>query len=207
MELYPHSNYEWYVGVQQRLTGKKTRYGTKSLSFVDKPMAENINNLIHSYVPEIKLMVCHGCRSGEEVHFFQELNPNAEVFGTDIYRKAYHYDRNYFLWMDFDHVPCDWLGRFDVVYSNCIDHSRNPLNTLLAWRSELKNDGICFVDFYYTKDKIITKEDCFQLDPVNYLPEIHQIADDVNMDVLYISEPFSFVKNAYGVDVIFRKVA
>jgi len=203
METYEHKNYDWYKAVQQKLTAKKTNRGEKILSWVDIDGMKTVNSLIHCYANKPKTIVCHGCRSGLEVDVLQRLNPSAKVWGTDIYGLAYKYDPKYFREMDFDTVPDEWKDYFDVVYSNSIDHSRDPIVTLLAWREELKKKGICFVNFHWGRG--VSREDCFHLDPVNYMAEIHWIAERVGMEVLYISSPRSFADGASCADVIMGK--
>ncbi len=202
MIVYEHKDYDEYVRVQCRLTSKKTNRGRNYFTWITEENMTRINELIHSYSNGIETIICHGCRCGTEVDVLQKLNPSVKVFGTDLYGKAYQFDRKYFREMDFDTVPEEWKGYFDVVYSNSIDHSRNPINTLLAWKSELKENGICFLNFYWGTN--ITKEDCFHLDGNDYRAEIKGIGEKVSMNVLYTSEPY---KDQYGnicADVVLR---
>jgi hypothetical protein len=202
--LVKHKDYEEYVRTQQSLTATKVNAVWGS----EKELLD-VNELIHRYVSNIETMVCHGCRNGFEADFFQKLNPNAKVFGTDLYDQAYRYDRTYFRNIDFDIVPGEWVKYFDVIYSNSIDHSRNPINTLLAWKSELKRDGICLVTFHWgTKGD---KGDCFHLsldaaqllDNIpKYELEIKDIAKEAGMKLLGISKPktlgFFYVNSVLG---------
>lgn len=203
METYKHENYEWYVAVQRKLTARKTHHGQTVMAWIDEEGLVEVNKLIHNYITDVQTMVCHGCRNGVEVDVLQKLNPEAKVFGTDLYGEAYKYDRTYFKEMDFDVVPEEWKGYFDVVYSNSIDHSRQPLNTLLAWKSELKEDGIIFVNFHWGRG--VSREDCFHLDRDRYENEIKEIGEAVGMYILYISNPYSFADGASCADVILRK--
>ena len=203
METYEHKNYDWYKAVQRKLTARKTNQGQSIMSWIDEAGIIAVNKLIHYYVTDIQTIVCHGCRNGIEVDAFQRLNPMVKVFGTDIYGKAYKYDRKYFREMDFDDVPPEWVGYFDVIYSNSIDHSRNPINTLMAWKTELRNNGICFINFHWGRG--VSREDCFHLDPVRYEEEIKEMAEKIGMKSLYISIPYSFADGASCADVIMGK--
>ena len=200
MELYRHEDYNLYIGLQQKLTGRKTQRGKICLSFVDQVQIMAINDLIHSFVKEVKTIVCHGCRSGFEVDALHKLNPDAKVFGTDVYWKGYKYDREYFRPMDFDIVPPEWIGYFDVVYSNAIDHSRNPINTLTLWKSELSKDGIICVNYYWGRG--IDKENCFNLDKHRYMEEIEEISKTIGMKTLYVSPTFTYARRRYFAEVI-----
>lgn len=203
MITYTHNNYDRYVSLQRRLTARKTGNGTKVRSWVGNGDVKQINDLIHTYISDIKTIVCHGCRSGVEVDLLKKLNPDATVFGTDIYGPAYLSDRTYFREMDFDTVPEEWVGYFDVVYSNSIDHSRDPINTLLAWRSELRDGGICVVNYHWGRG--VSMEDCFHLDESRYEQEIHEIGDKVGMKVVSIQPSRDFSRGAKCTDVVMRK--
>lgn len=187
MIQYEHKDYDRYIDVQRKLTAKKTGYGNIYFSWCTEDMIVHVNELIHKYIDSIRSIVCHGCRCGTEVDVLQRLNPDVKVYGTDLYGEAYRFDRTYFMEMDFDIIPEEWIGYFDVVYSNSIDHSRNPINTLLAWKAELREGGICFVDFEWGRG--VSREDCFHLDGIDYESEINDIADKVGMDVVYVSDP------------------
>ncbi len=203
MIQYEHKDYEWYKAVQRKLTAKKTRYGNRYYTWIDEKEMTEVNRLIHLYTKDIQTVVCHGCRCGLEVDVLQKLNPIARVFGTDIYGDAYKYDRTYFREMDFDEVPPEWVEYFDVVYSNSIDHSREPIRTLLAWKSELKDGGICFVNFHWGRG--VSREDCFHLDSSKWESEIREITRKVGMKILYISDPIEFADGASCADVIYGK--
>lgn len=203
MRLATHDSYEEYVQVQREMVAKKTRNGTSTRTWVSREMIGTINDLMHQYVPGIKNIVCHGCRSGVEVDALQALNPDAHVYGTDLYELAYKYDRNYFRQMDFDTVPEEWKGKFDVVYSNAIDHSRHPITTLMAWKSEIKQTGILFVTFHFTH-RGVNKCDCFSLSTRRWYTEINNIVKEIDMKIIYLSNPESLNKRrGYYSDAIF----
>lgn len=193
MIVYKHKNYEDYLVAQVQRSKRRTNYGRRLVSWISEEDLLKVNRLIHIYKNDIKTVVCHGCRNGLEVEVLQKLNPSAKVFGTDIYGKSYQYDRAYFKEMDFDTVPEEWRGYFDVIYSNSIDHSRDLINTLLAWEMELKKNGICFVVFNYGGE--VNQADCSHLDGVDYKLETNEIGEKVNMKVSYISDPY---KDPYG---------
>jgi hypothetical protein len=203
VRIYRHNNYRRYVRLQRALTEKKTDAGQNWFSWATEDMMIKVNNTIHSFKNIIGSILCHGCRSGIEVNMLKNLNPDAEVFGTDLYGPAYKFDRTYFREMDFDTVPKEWVGYFDVVYSNSLDHSRNPINTLLAWKSELKNDGILFATF--TIGRGLTREDCFHLDELNRDDDIKEISEKINMKVLYTSDLTRFGVRMYSEDIIFGR--
>ena len=205
MNTYTHGSYESYLNTQYSHTDGETDHGTGVVIWASEVMLKEVNALIHSHINDIRSIVCHGCRNGFEVDVLKRLNSGAEVFGTDIYELAYKYDRKFFRRMDFDLVPEEWVGYFDVVYSNSIDHCRDPLLTLNSWKLELREGGICFVTFQFTKRRP-NKVDCFYLSPDLYRSEIDEIADRVGMDVVHCSELMKS-NNWRGmyVHVIFRR--
>lgn len=206
MNVFMHQNYEEYVSAQRSLTAKRTHNGRNIVTWVSEEMLGDINKVLHTCVSDIKTIVCHGCRNGFEVNVFQYLNPDAKVFGTDLYGSAYKWDRNYFREMDFDTVPQEWKEYFDVVYSNAIDHSRNPFNTLFSWKSELKENGICFIAFQFTRRKV-NEGDCFNLSTRKYRSEIEFLAKETGMRMVYCSEPSSINhRRGYYVNVILKKL-
>ncbi len=203
MIQYEHNDYDWYVEVQRKLTARKTNNGRGYFTWCTENTIRDVNKLVHQYLPTIDSILCHGCRCGTEVEIFQMLNPQAKVYGTDLYGDAYKFNRTYFREMDFDTVPVEWLDCFDMVYSNSIDHSRNPINTLFAWKSELRRGGICFVNFMWGRG--VSREDCSHLEGIDYKKEIKDIGKEVGMEILYISSPnIDMYKNDYA-DVILRK--
>ena len=205
MKTYTHRSYESYFNTQYSHTDGETSHGTGVVIWASEMMLKEVNELMHSHVKDIRSIVCHGCRNGFEVDVLKTLNPGAEVFGTDIYGPAYKYDRNYFREIDFDIVPDDWREYFDVVYSNSIDHCRNPVTTLLSWKSELRDGGICFVTFQFSSRRP-NKVDCFYLSPDAYRLDIDEIANKVGMKIVYCSEPRT--SNSWRgmyVHVIFKK--
>jgi len=204
MIQYKHKDYQWYLSVQRRLTAKKTDNGKKYYTWVDEKDMKEVNRVIHLYAKDIQTILCHACRCGLEVDVLHKLNPTAKVFGTDIYGEAYKFDRAYFREMDFDIVPEEWVEYFDVIYSNSIDHSRDPINTLLAWKEELKKDGIFFINFHWGRG--VSKEDCFHLDGIDYTTEIKGIANEISMKPLYISKDYQFADGASCADVVLEKI-
>ena len=204
MQLYTHKDYSFYVGVQQKLTSIKTMQGKlKDISWINEDGIHKVNSKIHEYIPTIHTMVCHGCRCGYEMEIFRKLNPDAIVFGTDVYKKAYAYNREYFRNIDFDVVPGEWIGYFDVVYSNSIDHSRDPLFTLNSWKLELKEGGVSYITFYWGTG--VSRTDCFQLDSQRWREEIDDICDRAGMKILSISDDYVDKYLNHCADVVIRK--
>jgi len=92
--------------------------------------------------------LCHGAKSGAEVRLLRGLlreeprfAAGIQVLGTDISAEAARASGGDVQEMDFHLLFMDWLGRWDFVYSNTLDHSYHPGSALLSWRATLKGAG------------------------------------------------------------------
>ena len=41
----------------------------------------------------------------------------------------------------------DWVGKFDIVYSNSIDHSIDPHETIRVWKDQLSENGKMYIEY------------------------------------------------------------
>lgn len=116
---------------------------------------------------------CMGCRTGTEVFEFKEVFPKAEVHGVDIAENIStirtHLDVRIEL-QDFNKLPKDWQGRFDLVFSNSIDHAFDPIKTFSEWQRVTKPGGHLLIEFSTTPANNIehsfTMADVKKLEPV-----------------------------------------
>lgn len=96
-----------------------------------------------------KSVICMGCRSGTEVFEFKERFPEAEVYGVDIstYIKTIrsHLDVKISL-QDFNNLPEEWENKFDLVFSNSLDHAYRPEETIQEWHRVAKGGGHLFLE-------------------------------------------------------------
>ena len=96
--------------------------------------------ILNDKIPEKKLGICHGTRTGKEQYWFNEhLSGNSYVFGTDISENADSYKDTIIFDMHNDNK--EWLKKFNFIYSNSWDHSYNLKEMLLVWKKHLKKDG------------------------------------------------------------------
>ena len=135
MKLYQYKNYEEYKQAQTKANIEK---------IVNVWINESTVKKIKSFVPKCKNILCHGVRNAKEIVFFQK-HYQANVVGTEISTTASQF-KNVVEW-DFHNVKEDWIGKFDIVYSNSWDHSYDPKKSLLTWKDQLKNDGHMFIEF------------------------------------------------------------
>ena len=93
---------------------------------------------------DVRSILCHGTRNGAELKFFQEYYPDAKVLGTEIASSATKYDNT--IRHDFRKPHHKLTGKFDIVFSNSLDHSNDPESTLEVWRDQLNRRGVMFIE-------------------------------------------------------------
>ena len=100
--------------------------------------------------------ICHGARTGEEaIAITSRLSRPASIECTDLFPKG----PNVRKW-DFRHEENEWIGVMDFVYSNCLDHARNPTDCMETWLKQLKPDGVLLIQ--WTPNHIgVLGGDCF----------------------------------------------
>ena len=84
--------------------------------------------------------ICHGARNGFEVREFRKYGN--KVIGTDISDTAK--DHGLIQW-DFHHQKRIWIGMFDFVYTNSLDHSHTPRWAIRKFIEQLKPGGKCVI--------------------------------------------------------------
>jgi len=136
IKIYQYKNYDDYVENQTRTNKLKLHWvyvNKKTINLIaqDKKTANNI--------------LCHGTRNGAEQKFFEKHFPNAYIIGTEISDTADQFPMT--IQHDFTLPKDEWIGKFDIVYSNSIDHSINPRQTILTWKDQLSNDGHLYLEY------------------------------------------------------------
>jgi len=86
---------------------------------------------------EIESIVCQGVRNGSEVATFRSIFPDCSVQGTDMFVKGNDPEGPLFC-CDFSELPEVWEKRFDLLYSNSIDHVYNLDKTIKEWKRVTK---------------------------------------------------------------------
>lgn len=141
MKVWQYDSYGEYVRVQTEGNKLKLKH-----VFVRKSTMQKILRAF----PSAESFLCHGTRNGAEQKFFQEVyGKGIEVLGTEISDTATQFP-NTVQW-DFMKVNPDWVGKFDVVYSNSFDHCTDPEHTLRVWSEQIKNNGSLFVELALAK--------------------------------------------------------
>lgn len=104
-------------------------------------------------------IICHGTRNGAEIKFFQKYFPNSKTIGTEISDTAKNYPDT--IEWDFHDIKPDWIGKFDIVFTNSWDHSYDLDKAVTTWMQQLSDKGILVLDWSsFSTSKPFDKADC-----------------------------------------------
>ncbi len=136
MKIYKYRDYDHYKESQERTNREKLTWVYASKKIIqeiakDKKHADNI--------------LCHGTRNGTEQKYFQELFQDAFVIGTEISSTAHMFPMT--IQHDFTIEKEDWIGKFDIIYSNSFDHSIDPEKTIRVWANQLNKTGRLYLEY------------------------------------------------------------
>lgn len=90
-------------------------------------------------------VLCHGTRNAAEQKFFREQLPDAEIIGTEISDTATQFPMT--VEWDFHEQKPEWVGRFDVVFSNSWDHTYDPDKLFPTWLTQVAPEGALVVEW------------------------------------------------------------
>jgi len=102
--------------------------------------SEHIIDLIHND----SYMVCMGTRNNHERNVFGKLlSPkNVKVYSLDISELS---KADYI--MDFNHMPKEWDNKWDILFSNSLDHAADSTSVFYKWLGIVKKGGIMVLGF------------------------------------------------------------
>jgi hypothetical protein len=103
----------------------------------------------------INSVLCHGTRNASEQTFFKNKLPSAEVLGTEISDTATQFPMT--IQWDFHETKPEWIGAFDLVFSNSWDHTYAPAKLFTAWLSCIRHGGALALE--WTTSHAQTKAD------------------------------------------------
>jgi len=139
---------------------------------------------------EPKKGICHGARNGLEADEFKKHFKDADIFGTDLFpfsgRSAGIRGTSNVIEWDFSKQKPEWVNNFDFVYSNSLDHVRDPIQVLNVWLEQLKSNGHMFLQWSKGNTKV-KQGDCFG----STLWEVMDLLNSVGIlkDLIYINCP------------------
>ena len=157
MKIYEYRDYDHYKEAQVAANIKKLHAHWCSESTVE---------LIAERYPDAKNIICHGARNGSEVRFFQKHYPEATVIGTDIYHTAN--DISDMVEWDFHEINEEWIGKFDLLYTNSFDHCYDPDKCLRAWIGQLNDDGVLCIELMQGADNKSSEMDPLEISKTEY---------------------------------------
>lgn len=101
-----------------------------------------IRRLAHAALARgpVRRVLCHGTRNGAEQRFFQAAIPGVEVLGTEISSTATDFPDT--IQWDFHDLKDDWVGAWDLLYSNSWDHAFDPERLFTNWIASLRPGGV-----------------------------------------------------------------
>tara|TARA_A200000159_G_scaffold78039_1_gene72277 strand:- start:1111 stop:1683 length:573 start_codon:yes stop_codon:yes gene_type:complete len=137
MKQYEYKDYNEYVDSQKDANREKQHMvyvEQKTINKVasDKGIAHNI--------------MCHGTRRAVEQQFFKICYPDANIIGTEV-GIADKWPMT--IQHDFNLQKEEWIGHFDIVYSNSFDHVFDPIKTLTVWADQLSPNGRIYLEHGY----------------------------------------------------------
>jgi SAM-dependent methyltransferase len=139
MKLHKYKNYAAYKKAQVKANKDKL-----VLSWVKAPVVDLICERVLAANPSPTFGLCHGTRRGEEQRMFID-RLKCPVLGTEISPTASEFPHT--IEWDFHAVKPEWIGACDFIYSNSLDHAKNPARALSAWVSCLKPDGLLVIEW------------------------------------------------------------
>jgi len=147
MKIYQYENgYDEYVETQ-------TFHNKRKLGRVY--FKEHTGKIIKEHKPGATNIICHGTRNGAEQKYFKSVFKNSYVIGTEISETATQFEMT--VQHDFAIPKAEWIGKFDILYSNSFDHSIDPSKTIDTWKKQISYDGKIFVewsDYYNAKSTL-----------------------------------------------------
>jgi hypothetical protein len=131
MKTAPKSTYKDYKHIQ---ISRSDRKWNSSTFWNNVYTFKLIINDILSMIDIPKSICCMGIRNGNEYVAFKELYSlkNTALYGVDINPKVTEVGTNCYCF-DFTKLPKEWENKFDLVYSNSLDHALNVQKTLKEW--------------------------------------------------------------------------
>lgn len=88
----------------------------------------------------VQRVLCHGTRNGAEQRFFQAAIPGVQVLGTEISSTATQFPDT--IQWDFHDLKDEWVGSWDLLYSNSWDHAFDPERLFANWIASLRPGGM-----------------------------------------------------------------
>lgn len=149
------TDYKDYL--KQQITRAESKWARKF--GYNEIFKKNLNRAwaeVRDEIGNVQSICCMGSRDGTEVFEFKQYYPKAEVHGVDITKNIYkiktHLQVNFHL-KDFNDLPKAWDNKFDLIFSNSLDHAFKPQVTINEWHRVCR--GFLFLELSTTRDNNI----------------------------------------------------
>jgi SAM-dependent methyltransferase len=103
---------------------------------------QDISKQIKPYFNNHSEMLCLGTRNNHERDCFRENLNVKNIFSLDIADES---KADYV--MDFNSLPEEWKFKWDVIYSNSIDHALDATAVFYKWLNIVKEGGLIVIGF------------------------------------------------------------
>lgn len=149
---------EEYLEEQINTTRRKVRKGKANLS-TTRELIQGICDHYRGYGFPLLSGICHGVRTGEELDIFEEVMGGYWI-GTEVTPELCDGER--IICHDFGRLNRSWKYGFDIVYSNSLDHARDPVSVLRIWLKQLSGAGVLYVEHHRHMQRLSKrgKADC-----------------------------------------------
>lgn len=150
-----HKSYDEYVDVQVSTNKRKL-----NVVWIQKETIKRIKEYCLYKKIDANNVLCHGTRNGAEQKYFKQIF-NCDVLGTEISPTATQFEHT--IQWDFHEINEDWIGKFDLIYSNSWDHAYDFKKALTNWMRCLTSNGRVVIEYTASHRKADDKADCFGL--------------------------------------------
>jgi hypothetical protein len=178
MKIFEYKDYDEYKNFQtktNKLKLKKIWVTNFSLTEIEKRASSQ--RFINGNGP-VNSILCHGTRNGAEQTLFKRRYPNAKIIGTEISDTALQFPMT--VQWDFMEPKEEWINQFDIVYSNSLDHSIDPLKTITTWIEQLSPIGHLYIDYAFNRiTNVSSKTDPLELNQKEFKELITQAGGEI----------------------------
>lgn len=140
MRVYRYRDYEHYVEQQTLANVEKL-----NRCWATRDMTNKFAKYYQKIRKDPATILCHGSRNGQEVRWFGEEFPDALTLGTDISYTATKFP-NQIQW-DMQQENPEWIDKWDLIYTNSLDHVIDFIGTLNVICNQLSDDGLFILDY------------------------------------------------------------
>lgn len=155
MELILFKDNDHYLKAQRRTRRKRSGNAPYFTSTEFKAIKSWLHFIIGVKNRDVSEIICHGAFKGNEIDEFELLYPGAHIIGTDLAPESPDVIEH-----DFRTEVGSWIGTYDILYSNSLDHADEPRACIRVWLDQLKDTGVAFIQ--WTRSHIdVRGGDCF----------------------------------------------